>query len=79
METKLSMEYDAIGDILYLSKVKPYPEQETEELDYGLIARLNPQTGSVENLEILFFSKRLSSGESWQLPILADFHLLETA
>jgi len=79
METYLSLEYDSIGDILYLNKRKRYPEQETEELDYGLIARFNPTTGAIENLEILFFSVRLSSGESLQLPIRADFQMLQPA
>jgi hypothetical protein len=33
------VEYDAERDILYLNKVKPYSEQESEELEYGVIAR----------------------------------------
>jgi hypothetical protein len=55
METSLTVEYDKTGDILYLGKTKCYPEQESEELDYGVIARLNSQTHELENLEILFF------------------------
>ncbi len=72
-----SVEYDRIGDILYLGTVSPYPEQESEELDYGVVARLNPQSGEIENLEILFFSSRVASGEALQLPVLAEFHLPE--
>jgi hypothetical protein len=75
MEAQLTVEYDRVGDILYLGKATPYPEQETEELDYGVIARLNPTTNEVENLEVLFFSQRLASGEVLRLPILAEFHL----
>jgi hypothetical protein len=75
MEAQLIMEYDRIGDILYLGKTAPYPEQESEELDYGIVARLNPTTSEVENLEVLFFSQRLASGEALRLPILAEFHL----
>ena len=67
--------YDRIGDILYLSKTPAYLEQETEELDYGVVARLNPKSGEIENLEVLFFSTRLASGEALQLPILAEFRL----
>ena len=55
MEARLLVEYDRIGDILYLGTVSPYPEQESEELDYGVVARLNPQSGEIENLEILSF------------------------
>ena len=75
MDSQLTMEYDAVGDILYLGKVRPYPEQESEELDYGVVARLNPDSGAVENLEILFFQQRLSHGENLQIPVMADFRL----
>lgn len=43
------------ADILYISKRPPYPEQETEELGGDVIARLNPSTGEIESLEVLFF------------------------
>jgi hypothetical protein len=76
MEAQLIIEYDAEGDILYLGKVSPYSEQISEEIEYGIVARLNPASGEVENLEMLFFSKRLAHGETLQLPILAEFHLL---
>lgn len=74
MEAQLIVEYDRTGDILYLGKTPPYPEQESEEIDYGVVARLNPQSGEIENLEILFFSARVASGAPLQLPILAEFH-----
>src|SRR5215471_19994436 len=77
MEARLLVDYDRIGDILYLGTVSPYPEQETEELDYGVVARLNPQSGEIENLAILFFSSKVASGEALRLPILAEFHLPE--
>jgi hypothetical protein len=73
MEAQLIIEYDRVGDILYLGKVTPYAEQESEELDFGVIARLNPRSGEIENIELLFFSTRLAKGEILQLPILADF------
>ena len=75
MEAQRIVEYDRAGDILHLGTTAPYPEQETEELDYGIVARLNPVTNEVENVEVLFFSQRLSSGEVLHLPILAEFHL----
>jgi hypothetical protein len=79
MVAPLILEYDAGGDILYLGKVQPYAEQESEEIDYGIVARLNPTSGDVENLEILFFTARVKSGEVLKIPILAQFHLLQTA
>ena len=79
MASELVVEYDRTGDILYLGKTAPYPEQESEEVEYGVIARMSPQSGEVENLEILFFSKRLENGEAFRLPIFAEFHLSEGA
>lgn len=32
MEAKLTFQYDREGDILYINKRPPYPEQESEEL-----------------------------------------------
>jgi len=68
MEASLMVEYDRTGDLLYLGTMAPYPEQESEELDYGVVARLKPQSGKIENLEILFFSTRVASGEVLRLP-----------
>lgn len=79
MEGRLTFEYDPIGDILYIGKGKPYGEQESTELDFGVIARSHPGTGEIENLEILFFKKRIEQGEQLQLPITADLRRLEAA
>lgn len=59
MEAPLKFEYDEEGDILYINKVSPYSDQETEQLEYNLIARRSPRTGAIENLEVLFFLRRL--------------------
>ena len=61
MAERLIFRYDSEGDILHIDKVEPYTEQESEELDDNVIARLNPDTGKVENLDIMFFSSRLLS------------------
>jgi uncharacterized protein YuzE len=75
METRLSFKYDRIADILYIDRVRPYPEQETEELGDDVIARLNPTTGEVETLEVLFFSTRLLRQELFELPVVAELRL----
>lgn len=75
MDAKLSFQYDREADILYISKRAPYPEQETEELGDEVIARLNPRTGEVENVEVLFFSTRLLRTELFELPVIADLRL----
>jgi uncharacterized protein YuzE len=75
MASKLALEYDREADILYIRNRPPYPEQETEELDDDIVARLNPETGQVESLEVLFFSTRLLDGGLCELPVTADLYL----
>lgn len=72
MEKKLTFQYDREADILYINRLQPYPEQESEELGDEVIARLNPKTGEIENLEVLFFSTRLLRHNLFELPISAD-------
>ena len=72
MEKNLTFHYDKIEDIFYINVCSPYPEQESEEIGDEIIARFNPQSGEVENLEILFFSKRLENEKSFHLPIEAS-------
>jgi len=73
METKLTFRYDREGDILYIDKCPPYPEQESEELGDDVIVRMNPGTGEIENLEVLFFSTRLLRSDSFEVPVDACF------
>jgi hypothetical protein len=75
MDAKLIFEYDCYGDILYVSTHAPYAEQELEELGDGIVARLNPATRGIENLEILFFSSRLQGERFFELPVSADLRL----
>ncbi|WP_017293399.1 DUF2283 domain-containing protein [Geminocystis herdmanii] len=75
MAENLTFKYDSMGDILYINKCQPYLEQESEEIGDDIIARLNPNTGEVENLEVLFFSHRLHKQTEWQIPIMANLRL----
>jgi uncharacterized protein YuzE len=75
MEAKLTFKYDREADILHIDKCAPYPEQESEELGDDVVARLNPRTGAIENLEILFFSTRLLRGDLFELPVTADLRV----
>jgi uncharacterized protein YuzE len=79
MEPKLTFRYDRAADILHIDKRPPYPEQESEELGDDVVARLNPTTDEVENLEILFFSTRLLRSDLFELPVDADLRLAVTA
>ena len=75
MEARLTFKYDRAADILYIDKVPPYPEQETEELGDDVIARLNPVTAEIENLEVLFFSTRLLRADVFELPVAVNLRV----
>ena len=75
MEAKLSFNYDREADILYIDKTPPYAEQESEELGDDVIARFNPDTKEIENLEVLFFSTRLLRQNLFELPVVADLRM----
>jgi hypothetical protein len=76
MAEKLVFQYDQVGDIFYINTCAPYAEQESEEIGDEMIARLNPVSGEVENLEILFFSKRLLNADFLlELPVIANLRL----
>jgi uncharacterized protein YuzE len=79
MAERLTFKYDRDADILYINKRPAYAEQETEELGDEVIARLNPVTGEIENLEVLFFSTRLLRSELLDLPVSADLRLVSEA
>jgi len=75
METKLRFKYDREADILHIDRCAPYAEQESEELGDEVIARLNPDTGVIENLEVLFFSTRLLRNDLLELPVDAELRV----
>lgn len=75
MGEKLTFQYDRDADILYISKCPPYAEQESEELGDEVVARLNPNTGEVESVEVMFFSTRLLRKDLFELPVSAELHL----
>ena len=75
MEPRLTFKYDREADILHIDKCPPYAAQESEELPDEVVARLNPGTGEVENIEVLFFSTRLLRSDLFALPVTAEFHL----
>jgi uncharacterized protein YuzE len=76
MERSLKFKYDREADILYIDKCPPYAAQESEQLPDEVVARLNPTTGEVENLEVLFFSTRLLRSDLFELPVTADLRLI---
>jgi uncharacterized protein YuzE len=79
MAQELTFQYDREADILYINTVAPYAAQESEELGDEIIARLNPETGKIENLEVLFFTSRLLRRALFSLPVVADLRQAEPA
>nr|VFK66062.1 MAG: Protein of unknown function (DUF2283) [Candidatus Kentron sp. UNK]VFK69395.1 MAG: Protein of unknown function (DUF2283) [Candidatus Kentron sp. UNK] len=77
MDKKLTFKYDREADILHIDKCPPYTEQESEEMGDEMVARLNPDTHEVENLEVLFFSTRLLRSEMLTLPVTAELRLID--
>jgi uncharacterized protein YuzE len=76
MEARLTFKYDREADTLHIDKCPPYAQQESEELGDDVVARLNPSSGEIENLEVMFFSTRLLRGDLFQLPVTADLRLV---
>ena len=72
MGASLTFQYDREADILHIDTCPPYAAQESEELGDEVVARLNPETGEVESLEVLFFSTRLLRSEVFKLPVTAE-------
>ncbi len=75
MGEKLAFRYDKVGDIMYVEKCQPYAEQNSDEIGDEIVARFNPETGDVEGLEILSWSKRIEAGETVNLPISGKLRL----
>jgi len=66
---KLTFKYDREADILYINTRRPYPKQGSEEVGDDIIARINPSTGEVENVEVPFFSTRLLRDDLFEVPV----------
>ena len=75
MDGKLTFRFYPDEDILYVGVRDPYSGQVVEELEEGVVARMNPGSRDVENLEILYVSRRLAAGGALELPVLAALRL----
>ena len=78
MAAQLTFEYDVPGDVMYIEKCRPYPGQESDDLECGVVARRQPATGEIESLEILFYSTRILRRNPVQLEIpVADGRIFD--
>ncbi len=69
MDATLTLECDREGDVLYIDKLPPYATQDSDEIGDNVIARFNPTTGAIDNLEVLFFTQRLQQGGTLGCPL----------
>ena len=69
MESKLTFQYDRIGDILSIGIRPPYLGQDSDEIYDSVVARLHPQTDLVESIDILFLSTQILSQDPFRLKI----------
>ena len=69
MATNLTFKYDRIGDILSIEIRPPYRGQDSDEIADSVVARLHPQTGTVESIDILFLSTHILSGDPFQVKV----------
>ena len=76
MGNGMNIEYDQVGDILYLERVAPYGEQASHEVGPGIVARSNPASGEVESVEIQGFQKRTGNGRTIQIPLDLTFRAI---
>lgn len=69
MVAKLTFQHDVVGNIMTIEKCRPYREQDSDEIGDCVVGRMNPNTGEVESLEILFYSYLVLSREPLRLKI----------
>ena len=73
---KLRLLYDKEGDILHISAVPAYADQDSDFIGDDVYARMNPDTGAVESIEILGFSQHFNKlGDTFELPVVAELSL----
>jgi len=68
----MQIAFDRVSDTLYIDACEPYEALESDEIALGVIARTNPQTGEIENLEVMHLQKRLEAGEAFEIPVSLD-------
>ena len=66
---QLAIQYDAVGDILFVDLAPRRADQVTDWIEDELVARFNERTGLVENFDVLHFQRRVAAGETVALPL----------
>ena len=77
MGAELRIEYQEEADILIIAKCPSYIGQDEDEIDDLACGRMNPDTGEIEYIEIVFFKARLEKDGEIVLPINATLQPVE--
>jgi len=56
-EDKLNILFDKEADVLYIFKGTPSPEDDSEELDAGIVIRRNSKSGEIRGITIIALSQ----------------------
>ena len=72
MTPRVTVTYDEASDSLHIDTCRPYKDQESGQIGLGVVARTNPTTGAIENIEVRAFRKRSADGQPVELPIRLD-------
>ena len=78
MGAELKIEYQEDADILIISKCPSYLGQDEDEIDDLVCGRMNPDTGEIEYIEVVFFKARLKKEGKVVLPIDATLRFVES-
>ena len=79
LDATLTIKYDGDTDTLAIDLCEPYAEQNPQEIDSEDVARLNPETGEIENLEIRGFKARAERDGAVVLPVSATLRPVKQA
>ena len=78
-DKNLTIRYNQTNDTLTLEQSPSYTGQNTAEICEGVSARLNAETGEIENLEIRRFTTRMEQEGVVVLPIDTTLRLSKSA
>lgn len=79
LDATLTIKYDRDTDTLAIDLCEPYSEQSPREINSEDVARLNPETGEIESLEIRRFKVRAGRDGAVVLPINATLRPVSQA
>lgn len=74
----MRIQYDKSSDTLHMDWCDPYAAQDSRSLEPGVLARINPVTQRVENLEFLDFEARFGGREGVELSLIGSLELTLT-